>query len=229
MSLTTNRHAGRTTAGSRRTVLGFRTTNLGTASTILPGFLSLCLLGCLHIQRIGIGDAVERITLSGVAEDILTESLQLSLDTFLLCRQFGGVAIADLRQCLTQHIRGLIDLTLIFIHCEIVVHRHRGSIVQTGSHHGLTVQERLQVAILHPEERILRGLTAEIILTQHDGTERQHLDTERRVGLIVVGALFQIILLNLGRGDVAVVDLQLAILLLIEDMVVVEDGLHLHF
>ena len=51
---------------------------------------------------------------------------------------------------------------------------------------------------------------------------------ERGIGLIVIGTLFQEELLHLGRRDITVVDLQLAVRLLIEDMIVVEHGLHLY-
>ena len=52
---------------------------------------------------------------------------------------------------------------------------------------------------------------------------------ERRVSLIVVGTLLQIVFLHLCRRYVAVVYLQLAVLLLIEDMIIVEQGLHFHY
>ena len=51
---------------------------------------------------------------------------------------------------------------------------------------------------------------------------------ERGVGLIVVGALLQIVELDFGRGNVAVVDTNLAVFLLIINMVVVKHSLHLH-
>ena len=51
---------------------------------------------------------------------------------------------------------------------------------------------------------------------------------ERGIGLIVVGTLLQEEFLDFRRRDVAVVNLKLAILFLIEDMIVVEDGLHIH-
>ena len=51
---------------------------------------------------------------------------------------------------------------------------------------------------------------------------------EGGVGLIVIGTLFQVVELNLGRRYVAVVDTNLAVLLLIIDVEVVENGLHLY-
>ena len=51
---------------------------------------------------------------------------------------------------------------------------------------------------------------------------------EDSIGLIVIGTLLQIVLCNLLRGDIAIVDFQLTVLLFIEDMTVVEQRLHLN-
>ena len=133
-----------------------------------------------------------------------------------------------MQERLALSIVGLIDLTTIHIKREEIVHRHRGSVVEVRCHHRLTVQVRFEVAVLHPEEGILRGLATEIIVTRHHWTERHHLHMEGGISLIIVSALLEVVLRDLGRGDVAVVNLQLAVLFLVEDMTVVEQGFHLY-
>ena len=51
---------------------------------------------------------------------------------------------------------------------------------------------------------------------------------EHSIGLIVIGALLEVVLSHLKRRDIAVVDLKFAVLFFIEDVTVIEDGLHLH-
>ena len=123
---------------------------------------------------------------------------------------------------------GLVNLSTIHVECEEIVHRHGCRIIQITHHHGLAVQERLQIAVLHPEQGILRGFTTKIIISQHHRTKSQHLDMERGIGLIVVGTLLQEEFLDFRRRNIAVVNLQLAILLFIKDMIVIEDGFHIH-
>ena len=51
---------------------------------------------------------------------------------------------------------------------------------------------------------------------------------ERGISLIIIGTFLQIELLNLCRRDITVVYFQLTILLLIENMIIVKDRLHLN-
>ena len=120
------------------------------------------------------------------------ESCQLIFDSFLLSCHLINVAITELKQSLTLGIIGLIDLTTIGIERKEIVHRHRSCVIQTARHHRLTIQERFQITVFHPEKRILSGLSTKIIVTQHHRAKRQHLDVERRIGLIIISTLFQI-------------------------------------
>ena len=49
---------------------------------------------------------------------------------------------------------------------------------------------------------------------------------EGGISLIVIGTLLKIVFLHFSRRNIAVVNLQFTFLLLVEDMIVVENGLH---
>ena len=97
MSLTTDGNAGIATGrGSGRATLRLRRLlGLHAAILCLDG-LVLCFLGGLHVLRIDIGKTIEGVFLLGITEDVLSESLQLLLDTLLLGRELRGVTIAEL-------------------------------------------------------------------------------------------------------------------------------------
>ena len=228
VSLTTDGDAGISTRSSSRTALGLRRLGLLHTTVLRLDSFVLRLLGCLHVLGIDVGETVERVFLLWVAEDILTEGLEFLFDTLLLGREFRGVTVAELQERLALGVVGLIDLTTIHIEREEIVHRHGGGIVEVRRHDGLTRQVGFQVAVLHPEEGVLRGLTTEVIVARHHWAESHDLHVEGGIGLIIIGTFLEVVLCNLGRGDVTVIDLQLTILFLIEDMAVVEQSLHLH-
>ena len=113
-----------------------------------------------------------------VAENVLFEGFQLGLDALLLGSELGGVTLAHLCQRLAQHVVGLIDGAIVAVQREVVVHRHRGGIVQIAGHDGLTTEVGLQVGVFHPEQRIFRGFTTEVVFAQHDGAEAEHFAVE---------------------------------------------------
>ena len=162
-----------------------------------------------------------------VTEDVLFEGLQLGLNLLLFFGQ-SRIVRTILRQRLTQHVVGLVNLTQVTVHREVILHRHRCGIVQIRGHHRLTTQERLQIGVLHPEQRIFRSLTAKVVLAYHHRTHGLYLAVERRVGIIEISTLFQVIHLHLCRGNITVVNTQLAVTLFIEDVIVVQHGPHLN-
>ena len=183
MPLSANADASRSAAWCRRGAAALRAAHRRASSALLSS-LRLCLLGSLHVLRIGIGNAVKRVLTLRVAKDILTESLQLGLNPLLLCRHFRGVAVADLRQGLAEAVGGLVDFTTILIGGKEIVHRHGGGVVQAAGHDRLTVQVRFQVAVFHLEQRISGALCVgfvadeKVIIAHHHRTECQYLDME---------------------------------------------------
>ena len=168
------------------------------------------------------------------AGELFVARKRIGVERGLFCRHLCGIVVTDLCQRLAESVGRLVDLATILIGGKEIIHRHGGSIIQTTDHDRLTVQVGFQVAVLHPEQRIGRALTVgiiadnEVIATHHHRTEGQHLDMERRISLIVVGALLQIEFLHFSRRNVTIVNLQLTVRLLIEDMIIVEHGLHLN-
>ena len=134
-------------------------------------------IGSLHLAFYvfpSVGDAIERIFLGLVAPDILLEVGKFRLNAFLfLCH--GSICRTILRQGLAQHIVGLVNLALILVSHEVIVHAHRRRIVQITRHNLLLGKIRRQVIILYPEERILGATIAEVVVACHDRTKCQHL------------------------------------------------------
>ncbi len=153
------------------------------------------------------------------------ESQQFLLDTFLLLAHGKGVRTI-LSECLSQHVRSLVDRSAIHILREVVVNTHRCGIVHITRHDGLLSQERSHIVVLHPEQRIPDGSITEIILTTHNRTKGNHLGVERGRSLIIVGTLLQIVTLYLSRGDITVVNADSSVVgTLIINMVVIDERL----
>ena len=134
-----------------------------------------------------------------------------------------------MRQSLTQHIIGLVNLSLILGTYKIIIHAHHRSIVQIAGHHLLLGKERSQIIIFHPEERILGTTISEVVITCHDRTKCQHLGMESSRTLVVIGRLLDIIGFHLTGRNVTVIQLDSTVILLfIIDMVVVQESQRLH-
>ena len=184
MSLTSDGHTGSTRGRGGR--FGRNATALGDFRCRTAGLLGCFLLGLLHL-RVCIGDAVERILLGTIAKEVLLKCLEFFLDAALLLGEGSGVVVAHLCQGLAQHVGGLVNLALITVEREEIVHAHRGGIVQIAGHDRLTAEEGFQIGILHPEQGIFGGLATEIILPHHHWTQGQHLAAEGGVGLVEIG------------------------------------------
>ena len=158
---------------------------------------------------------------------MLLEVGKLLLDALLLLlhSRIGG---AVLRERLAEHVRGLVYLALVHVLREVVVHRHRSSVVEVACHDGLLREERSKVVVLHPEERIACGSVAEVVFALQDRAERQHLRVERRVAVVEVRSLLHVVGCHFARRNVAVVDTYAAVGALVEDVVVVEQRLEVH-
>ena len=100
------------------------------------------------------------------------EGSQFRLNTFLLSRHLINIAITKLKQRLALSIIRLINLTTIRVERKEIVHRHRSCVIQAARHDSLTIQERFQIAVLNPEERVLSSLPAKVVIAQHHRTKR---------------------------------------------------------
>ena len=129
---------------------------------------------------------------------------------------------------LAQHVGRLVNLSLIEVHREIIVHTHRSSIVQVAGHDDLLGKERCQIIITDPEKRIFDFAVTEVIFTIHNRAEGYDLAVKRRSPLIVIGTFLEVIAFHLTGGDVAVVEPDTMIRTFIEDVVVVEKLQRLH-
>ena len=143
------------------------------------------------------GDAVERVFLGLVAEDIAFEIKQLLFDAPLFpCH--GRVVGTILCQSAPKHIGGLVNLSTVSVEREIVVGTHGGAVVDVACHDGMFAQERSHIVVLHPEERIFRCSLAEIILPHHDGAQCDDLAMEGGSALVIIGALLEVIAFHLS-------------------------------
>ena len=154
---------------------------------------------------------------------MLLEIGDLLLDAGLLLLQ-EGVGGTVLLQGLVLHVGGHVDVTLVVVGGEEVVHRHFGSVVEVTGHHILSTKVGLDIIVLHPEEgELLHVLVlhrlfffvfthvtsdGELIgCTVHHRTECHDAAMISGGVLVVVGTLLHKVAEHVGRRDVGLIHL----------------------
>ena len=123
---------------------------------------------------------------------------------------------------------GLINLAFVLIQSKVVVGSHILDIVEVGGHQRHLVEIAGYIVVVHPEERIRGSLAAKFVCTTHqNGAESSNLALEGGAALIEIVALLDVIAGNLGRGDIRRSNRIFAILLLVEDVIAVQQVLHI--
>ena len=170
--------------------------------------------------------AVERVFLRLIAKDILLKVCNFLLYLPLLLGH-GRVGLAIFSQRTAKHVGGLVNLALVLVRSEIIVNAHRGGIINVAGHDYLLREERCNIAIADPEQRILglgsATIIVKVVLTVHDWAKGDNLAVEGGRALVVVVALLQIVALDLTGWYVAVVNTHLPSVTLIVDVVVIEE------
>ena len=126
-----------------------------------------------------------------------------------------------------MQVRSLEDVAIIEATHEVVIDAHVGYVVVAAGHERCHAEVGTYLIVVEPEHGVLGGLAAEVATAVQHGADGSDAGGVGSCTLVVERAFLDEVAEHLTRGDVAVGNGKLAVLLLVVDVELVEHVGHL--